>query len=283
MERRTMNERTHTTDPASQKHGGNGPYGVGPNRPRFGEPRAVEIAPESSKCDPEFRRFTVVTDETFWKGKRVRLGAGELLREGGRLMVVADSDRPYWMQEAIYLRDATEKERAVAEKAAAKAAEPPWPGQRFYDRKSGKELEALRNTDAPFPHEVGQTIGTSRRGRVAVWVVAAVEDDDDTVLLDREERPQRQVLARDSAERAEIDAPKATSETRRMKFHAEWTEEVPAEAAFTKGDGIERLGRKWVVYAVDLPSPSRGPILMRLRGYDVRVLLREPAEAGKAQ
>ncbi len=133
---------------------------------------------------------------------------------------------------------------------------------------------------------LGETIGTARRGRVAVWVavwvVAAVEDDGDTVLLDRQERRQRPVLARDSAERGEIDAPKATTETRRMKFHAEWTDEVPAEAAFTKGDRIERFGRQWVVYAVDLPPTFRGPTVMRLRGYDERVQLREPAEAGEA-
>jgi hypothetical protein len=57
---------------------------------------------------------------------------------------------------------------------------------------------------------------------------------------------------------------------------------APAEAAFTKGDRIERFGRQWVVYAVDPPPTFRGPTVMRLRGYDERVQLREPAEACEA-
>jgi hypothetical protein len=42
------------------------------------------------------------------------------------------------------------------------------------------------------------------------------------------------------------------------------------------------LGRQWVVHGFDLRSPYAGATVMRLRGYDVRVLLLELAEAGEA-
>lgn len=61
-------------------------------------------------------------------------------------------------------------------------AEPPWPGQRFYaPRGKGRaELRALRQTDAALPMRVGAPIILGKRR----YVVSAVEDDGDTVLLD---------------------------------------------------------------------------------------------------
>jgi hypothetical protein len=82
----------------------------------------------------------------------------------------------------------------TAELAETGAGEPPepepaWPGQRYYARdRRGRETEikALRNTDAALPHRVGQVIvgPGPRGGRARRYVVTAVEEGGDRVVLD---------------------------------------------------------------------------------------------------
>lgn len=59
---------------------------------------------------------------------------------------------------------------------------PEWPGQRYVDRRTGRELEDLRNADAVIAHRVGKLL--VHRG--VRYRVATVDDDGDTVLVERE-------------------------------------------------------------------------------------------------
>jgi len=68
--------------------------------------------------------------------------------------------------------------------------EPPWPGQRFYAVRGDErvELEELRNTKHAHPVRVGDPIilgpkASARSPRPRRYVVTAVEDGGDTVLL----------------------------------------------------------------------------------------------------
>jgi hypothetical protein len=56
---------------------------------------------------------------------------------------------------------------------------PPWQGQVFRDRATGREL--MRNHEGVLEHQVGSTIVVEGKR----YTVVAVEDDGDTVLLDK--------------------------------------------------------------------------------------------------